>query len=385
MNNVIKSVTKNSKSILLTAILALILVYMFSIIGYLIFWDQFIGDDDDNQCSTLAICIVTTLNNGLRSGGGIGDFLKPQSPDSDSFYPRVIYDLAFFFILIIIVLNLIFGVIIDTFGELREKKQNAEDVLLNSCFICGLKRIEFDCLKTAQLQKGTNVQEGTSLRRGILFAIRAQAGYDQHIKHEHNMWHYISFIVYMKLKDNTEYTGPESYVSEQILKNSVEWFPKGRSISLQTAEENMDSDGNDNGTGNGNSNGISNFSIDELKQKLEANAKAVEKLAVMLKSVQVLVNEQQKKEQQSKRKAQLRARIGRDSSHEGMGPGEVMGIPAYRHTVMAGNMGGGMGGGLGGGMGGGIGGNIPSNMHQAGQAQNSGYGGIHPLYEKLEK
>ena len=199
------------------------------------------------------------------------------------------------------------------------------------------------------------------------------------------MWHYISFIVYMKLKDNTEYTGPESYVSEQILKNSVEWFPKGRSISLQTAEENMDSDGNDNGTGNGNSNGISNFSIDELKQKLEANAKAVEKLAVMLKSVQVLVNEQQKKEQQSKRKAQLRARIGRDSSHEGMGPGEVMGIPAYRHTVMAGNMGGGMGGGLGGGMGGGIGGNIPSNMHQAGQAQNSGYGGIHPLYEKLEK
>jgi len=32
---------------------------------------------------------------------------------------RVIYDMVFFFVVIIIVLNLIFGVIIDTFADLR--------------------------------------------------------------------------------------------------------------------------------------------------------------------------------------------------------------------------------------------------------------------------
>lgn len=47
------------------------------------------------------------------------------------------FDLAFFFIVIIIVLNLIFGVIIDTFADLRNEKQQKEDILKNSCFICG--------------------------------------------------------------------------------------------------------------------------------------------------------------------------------------------------------------------------------------------------------
>jgi len=54
------------------------------------------------------------------------------------FFARVIYDLIFFFIVIIIVLNLIFGVIIDTFADLRSEKQHKEEVLRNSCFICGL-------------------------------------------------------------------------------------------------------------------------------------------------------------------------------------------------------------------------------------------------------
>ena len=54
---------------------------------------------------------------------------------------RVVYDLLFFFIVIIITLNLIFGVIIDTFGDLRQEKQEKDYTLRNTCFICG------NCLK----------------------------------------------------------------------------------------------------------------------------------------------------------------------------------------------------------------------------------------------
>lgn len=50
---------------------------------------------------------------------------------------RVVYDLLFFFIVIIIVLNLIFGVIIDTFADLRSEKQQKDEILKNTCFICG--------------------------------------------------------------------------------------------------------------------------------------------------------------------------------------------------------------------------------------------------------
>lgn len=102
---------------------------------------------------------------------------------------RVFYDLMFFFIVIIIVLNLIFGVIIDTFADLRSEKQSKEEILKNSCFICGLKRADFD-------------------NRTVTF--------EQHINNEHNMWDYLYFIVLIKVKDPTEFTGPESYVAEMI-------------------------------------------------------------------------------------------------------------------------------------------------------------------------
>jgi len=40
------------------------------------------ADDDDNKerhCDSLIMCIVTTLNEGLRNGGGIGDVLRKPS------------------------------------------------------------------------------------------------------------------------------------------------------------------------------------------------------------------------------------------------------------------------------------------------------------------
>lgn len=147
------------------------------------------------------MCIVTVLNHGLRNGGGVGDILRkpskdvsgdstwdlflllnpaavtagppflaavthpalsppplvpqlchragvagaepsvpnsPSHPLQESLFPaRVVYDLLFFFIVIIIVLNLIFGVIIDTFADLRSEKQKKEEILKTTCFICG--------------------------------------------------------------------------------------------------------------------------------------------------------------------------------------------------------------------------------------------------------
>ena len=59
------------------------------------------------------------------------------------FGARVIYDMLFFFVVIIIVLNLIFGVTIDidTFPDLRSEKQQKEEILKNTCFTCGLESL----------------------------------------------------------------------------------------------------------------------------------------------------------------------------------------------------------------------------------------------------
>ena len=173
--NVIRSVTRNGRSIVLTAMFASILVYLFSIIGYLFFndqciveiettrrWTEMINETvdgfvhvvprvveeietiEENHCETLLMSIITTFDQGLRNGGGIGDFLKRISKDDPQFLYRVLYDLLFYFGIIIIVLNLIFGVIIDTFADLRNEKQKKDDIIRNTCFICGLERRSFD-------------------------------------------------------------------------------------------------------------------------------------------------------------------------------------------------------------------------------------------------
>lgn len=54
--NVIRSVTRNGRSIILTAVLALILVYMFSIIGYMFFKDDFlVSVDEEIICESFAL------------------------------------------------------------------------------------------------------------------------------------------------------------------------------------------------------------------------------------------------------------------------------------------------------------------------------------------
>uniref|UniRef100_A0A3B3Y3Q1 Inositol 1,4,5-trisphosphate receptor n=1 Tax=Poecilia mexicana TaxID=48701 RepID=A0A3B3Y3Q1_9TELE len=299
--NVIKSVTRNGRSIVLTAVLALILVYLFSIVGYIFFKDDFILEVDrianatqskgttggslageflntgmcqgglnencsnivqplpvyeslcQRTCDSLLMCIVTVLSHGLRSGGGVGDVLRKPSKEEPLFAARVIYDLLFFFMVIIIVLNLIFGVIIDTFADLRSEKQKKEEILKTTCFICGLERDKFD-------------------NKTVTF--------EEHIKEEHNMWHYLYFIVLVKVKDSTEYTGPESYVAEMIKEHNLDWFPRMRAMSLVSS----DSEGEQN-------------EIRSLQEKLESTMRLVINLSGQLTELKEQMTEQRKQKQ----------------------------------------------------------------------------------------
>ncbi|XP_063389990.1 inositol 1,4,5-trisphosphate receptor [Cydia fagiglandana] len=296
--NVMRSVTRNGRSILLTAVLALVLVYMFSIVGYMFFRDHFLlnvdrlDDDDDprydmdkcsddaankylhdgtpqcsrgrfvsvggdireRSCDSLIMCIVSTLNQGLRNGGGIGDVLRAPASWEPLFVARVVYDLLFFFVVIIIVLNLIFGVIIDTFADLRSEKQQKELILKNHCFICGLNRSAFD---------------------------NKTVSFEEHIKSEHNMWHYLYFMVLVRVKDPTEYTGPESYVHSMIKSNNLEWFPRLRALSLMGG-----------GEGEG-----GELELRNLQAQLERAQAAVRALTELLTELRDQMTEQRKQKQ----------------------------------------------------------------------------------------
>ena len=42
------------------------------------------------------------------------------------------------------------------------------------------------------------------------------------------MWNYLFYIAYLRSKDETEYTGIESYVAGVIDKEENTWFPTGK-------------------------------------------------------------------------------------------------------------------------------------------------------------
>lgn len=64
--NVIRSVTRNGRSIILTAVLALILVYMFSIIGYMFFKDDFLVTVDDETIGKIDLNLIFVFTNEQR-------------------------------------------------------------------------------------------------------------------------------------------------------------------------------------------------------------------------------------------------------------------------------------------------------------------------------
>lgn len=51
--------------------------------------------------------------------------------------------------------------------------------------------------------------------------------FEEHIKLEHNIWNYLYFIVLVREKNKTDYTGPESYVAHMIKVGNV----KGRKVT----------------------------------------------------------------------------------------------------------------------------------------------------------
>lgn len=136
----------------MTAMLGLIIIYIYSTIAFVFVFDTYYDDDvnggllnrkGDSVCMSMIHCFLSTINYGLRGGGGIGDFLPTQTavPENiQGFYFRAIFDVSFFLIVITILLNIIFGIIIDTFAQLRDEAQQKTDDIKNTCFICNIDR-----------------------------------------------------------------------------------------------------------------------------------------------------------------------------------------------------------------------------------------------------
>ena len=127
LKSISKSLSFNLNSLLSAVALIMIMVLSFTSITYFTKMRDnyvFLEDDTLNLCENFFQCFITLTNFGVRSGGGIGDLLLyPNfSTRRNFFYSRTIFDYAFFSLVVMIMLSIIGAMIIDSFTELREQR-----------------------------------------------------------------------------------------------------------------------------------------------------------------------------------------------------------------------------------------------------------------------
>lgn len=205
LQSVIQSILLPRKSLFLSFILILIITYLYAIWYYFSYYEYFNGD-----CDNLLLCYKTMFDEGLKCGGAIGDYLN-QLYLAVNNIGRFFGDAICYIILIQIMLNILSGIIIDTFGILRERNNRDDEDIEKKCFICSCDK-EF-------IEYYTN--------RPFKF----------HTTYEHNEWNYVLFINYLRAKDSSERTGMESYLIELIDKNETSWIPQHRSLSIANRAE----------------------------------------------------------------------------------------------------------------------------------------------------
>ena len=137
---------------------------------------------------------------GIRSGGGIADALHKSSFKTNQkyYFARFIFDMTFHLIVVLILLNIFLGIIVDAFGELRNKNWQTEKDKSSICFICQLS-------------------SDNCLARNIDFK--------KHINETHYLWNYVYFLTYLELGNPNDFSRVEGYVWNKLGNQDYSWLP----------------------------------------------------------------------------------------------------------------------------------------------------------------
>ncbi|GCB62217.1 hypothetical protein scyTo_0009481, partial [Scyliorhinus torazame] len=213
LRTILSSVTHNGKQLVLTVGLLAVVVYLYTVVAFN-FFRKFYNksedeDEPDMKCDDMMTCYLFHMYVGVRAGGGIGDEIEDPAGDPSEMY-RIIFDITFFFFVIVILLAIIQGLIIDAFGELRDQQEQVREDMETKCFICGIGNDYFDTIPH---------------------------GFEIHTLQEHNLANYLFFMMYLINKDETEHTGQESFVWKMYQERCWDFFPAGDCFRKQYEDQ----------------------------------------------------------------------------------------------------------------------------------------------------
>ncbi|KAF0687294.1 Aste57867_20960 [Aphanomyces stellatus] len=204
------------KSLMLSFTLLMIAEYIFAIFGFTFFRSQYQSlpssvpgsNTTIAECGELLSCFMTTFDQTFKSNGGIGSHLAIQTVDDKSTWgPRLAFDNLFNVVIILIFVNIFFGIIIDTFGDQRNRMEERLKDTIGKCFVCNINRETFD-------------------RQSPL-------GFENHVKNEHYLWNYVFLVAHLRFKSKNEFDGVEQCLWRCIQKEDYSFVPLYHALSLK--------------------------------------------------------------------------------------------------------------------------------------------------------
>ena len=229
MRYVVQVMGSNLAQLLNTLALCVILIYCFSIFAWMspVLKNQYAILDKDpgmlgHESMLLnslffwdygfreapAFSYAFTLRNASSyepADGGDSLDLTAGQLDRGDILVGFLFNVLYHILIILVFSAVVSGIIIDAFAEKRATNNTIRHDILNTCFICNIEREDFEQLNL---------------------------DFKQHVREEHNLWDYAFFRLYLETKDDTKYTGLETFCAEQIRDNKISWFPIKKAIVI---------------------------------------------------------------------------------------------------------------------------------------------------------
>ena len=219
LKNIMRAISYRSKQFSSVFLYLLIIIFIFAFFHFLFFNDlltKTIDDKTENLCQSLLYCFLTMINLGLRTDGGIGNHISALSynVNKSEYFKTFIFIFSFFIAVNVIVVEMMLGIIFDTFGEFREKAKKIEDDMLNVCLICEKRRETLE-------------------KEGINF--------NKHVKQEHDTDKYFEYLIGLKFVNAQETNAINSYVINMVKDRQISWVPS--KISSENISNTMEKKG----------------------------------------------------------------------------------------------------------------------------------------------
>ena len=209
LKSLVISIQLNFKQFCVTFSFTFMLIYIFTNIYYYFFNSDFVAELNyykDNYCKTLIFAILNALDYGLRARGGLADsaIRVSFSREKSHYLKRLMIDDLFFLLIVIIMIDMVFGIVIKSFDELRHSNQKYTNDKLNNCFICHSNRHLLD---------------------------KMRINFHEHVTNNHNVWNYVEYMISLKLKDIHDLSAINQYVRAKMEKKDISWLPSYRDMN----------------------------------------------------------------------------------------------------------------------------------------------------------